>query len=881
MMDSYFPPMRRRTVIGGILAFFLVQLSVLAGYAVILLRTELARNPDAVLSRRLSPFLEFGRSVDRAASMLLRPQPSAHSLSEMHIVVADADWRRLEQSLPEGGLYNSDVIPWIPATVSAEGRTWSAHLRTVGTTAADWSRSKRSYELTFAEAEPFHDMERLLLLLPDAHDWLNDMVVMRRSKALGLVHPQVDLTALTINGRGPMVYLREEARSAAMASRQGRGGDAVLYGVSPDAGDVLPAINDQAYWQQDGASYVRAPADALAALLELSRPGADGDPEYLGKLGHVMDLDRLAAYLALRLSMGNALASASELQLLYRSDTGRFEPVARGVVLRKSRSIMAPSGIPLLDIASRVPFVRSKAQQLLNGVLHDAASDERFLADQARDAEAPFFADREKVPSNRMVRLALGQQVELLKNVTSTLHEQVASAEVLVDQRVVAESQDLLLAIDINARGPVAAEFLGVRFPPRFHTFIADGSVRLLRDTGDGVLNANDVVVPTSVSGSTLLLSAGDARLLWPGNPAISPEGELLRSPHRRHRFFLTKRGNVPSLTLDALPLPLIIGNAVTGGNGNVLGTALIDETASFGGLAPNLDRRTFLARYPIFRAAGSSGVVLSGNPVIEGIILVPPALAIMVEPGTHMRMGSGASIVAFGSVTMLGNADHPIRIGPAKPDGTWGTVAIVDAAEGSDMRYVQIDGGRGATVGTRVLPASLVFASSPGSITQVTIRDSQAASAIAVSRVFADIRDTTITGSHHESIHIEHALAGRIEDVTVAASTGSAIALIGSPIALRNAVVDGSADACVYASERAAPLVEHSRLQNCTVGIRADNGGHVVTKDVTLVGNTIGYFAGGGAPSFGAGSIVANDTLFIDNVHNSQEGSGGIVAVE
>jgi len=874
--------MRRNTaIIGGIVTVIIIQLVVLAGYAVILLRTELARDSDAELARRLSPFLEFGRSVDRAMSLFLKPPVAMHTLPEMHITIAEADENRLIQSLPERGAYDPDTIPWVPAVLSAEGRTWDVHLRTVGTMDADWSRPKRSYELKFAEGESFHHAQHLFLLLPDAHGWLNDALVKKRSRALGLVHPEVDFAAVTINGSRPMVYLREEAWGPDLGARQGRGGGTVLYGVSPDAGNALPATNDPSYWRQDGASSTRAPADALATLLELSRPGADSDPGYLSKLGHVIDVDRLAAYLALRLSLGNPPAAASELLLLYRRDTGRFEPMARGLMISDARSILAPSGIPLIDVAARVPSIRSKAHQLLSDVLTGADDDEQFIAEQARDLEAVSFADRAKLPSNRMVRAALFEQVRLLQGISTDLLGQISTAEVLVDQRMVAESPDLLLAIDVNARGPVAAELLGIQFPLRFSRFLADGSVRLMRDTGDGMPSSTDITVSIVASGGTLLLSKGDARLLWPGNPAISPEGDLLRPPHRRHRFFLMKQKDVPPLTLDTLPLPLLIGNAVTGGGGQVLGSALIDETASFGSLVPRLDRKTFLARSPAFRAAGSSGVLLSGSPVIEGTVLIPPTIPLIVAPGTRIRMGSGASIVSFAPVTMLADGERPIHIEPLKPGGTWGTVAIVDAAEASDVRNVEIEGGRGAIVGTRVLPASLMFAGSPGSITQVTVADAQGASAIGVSRVFADIRDSMITGSHHGGVLIEHALAGRMESVTVSASTGAAITLLGSPIVLRDVVVDGSADACVQAAERAAPLLESSRLQNCAIGIRAMDGGHVVAKNVTLVGNGVGFSAQGGVAAFGAGSIVANGTVFIDNAVNALEGSGGLVVVE
>jgi hypothetical protein len=119
------------------------------------------------------------------------------------------------------------------------------------------------------------------------------------------------------------------------------------------------------------------------------------------------------------------------------------------------------------------------------------------------------------------------------------------------------------------------------------------------------------------------------------------------------------------------------------------------------------------------------------------------------------------------------------------------------------------------------------------------------------------------------------------MESVSVFTSSGHAIDLRGSPVVIRNVIVEGSSQACVHVAERSTPLIEDSRLQGCTVGILSEDGGHVVGKNVTLVGNQIGYSAAGGSPAFGPGSIVAHGTVFVDNGDETKEEDGGVVAVE
>lgn len=874
--------MRRSTIVGGIAFLLVVQLGILAGYAVVLLRTELAAIPSTENAQRLSPFLEFGRTVDKWASTFYRAPAQEETLPMYGIDIAPEQWGRMLQSLPadsSSAPIDADQQPWVPAIFHAEGQEWNAHVRVITQSPAHWSWPKKSFDLRFPNDEPFHSMRRLQLLLPEERGWLSDVLLVDRSEELGLLHPAVSFVDVRLNGRGPMVYLAREGWSQDFAERQGRGGDSVLYRASAAATNAGADVQDAAYWEREGSEGARVPDDALGLLTELSRHGAEVDPDYLTKLGQVMDLDRLASAMALRLLMGNPVAEPDELRLLYAR--GKFEPVLWRINLAESRSILAPSGIPLLDAAMRVPSLRSRAQAMLHDyLLNHAADDQEFFRFTRSNIEAPLYADQWKLPSNRIVRNALRQQQALLERGMRNISEQLATAEVLINERIPLNEQDALLVIDANARGPTAAFLASIAFPPRYAGHLQKRKIRLMRDTGDGVYGSGDLPVPVVVTGSVMRLPSGQERLLWPGNPAVSG-GEVLRLPHRRHRFYIIADTDVPRLTVDALPLPVDIGNAVTGGSGQIIGTALVDDRVYGTILPPKITRSEFLKLHPQFTSADGNGVGLKGTVTLEGIIAVPADIALTVAPGTRIRMGSGASLLAFGSISMLGEEAAPITIGPANEQISWGTIAIIDAPEPSDLHYVTIEGGKGATAVGKTYPGSVTFAGSPGSITHVTVTDAEGESAIALSQVFVDVRDTNIQKSVHHGILVESALAGRIERVTILQSSGHAIALRGSPVVIRDSIIDVGAQACVYATERSTPFLERSRLRECAVGVLADNGAHVVARDVIVVANTVGLAARGGSAAFGPGSVIANDSMLTNNGTDTQVQSGGVVAVE
>lgn len=876
--------MRRRvSVFLAVAILLLMQVCILSGYAVVALRTEMLKAGDAHASDILSPFLEFGRSIDRWTSSWYGAEAPRKSLPSYTLTVDDDQWKRLQESLPKHGEpFEDALVPWVPATFTAEGQPMDVHVRVYGKTSADWMRPKKSWEVRFDDARAFHGMRHLLFLLPEEHGWLQDLLLQRRSKRWGLLYPESAFVSLMINGTGPMVYLRQEGWTEEMAQRQGRGAELALYQISSTRGGVLPASGDSAYWKRLGDEGSRVPDDTLAALLRLAEAGAENDPEYLASLSNVLDMDRLIALLALRLSMGNPVASDDALRLLFRGDKGIFEPVMLHMPMMSKRSILAPSGIPLIDVASRVPVIRSKALSLLaESLAHDQRDDAAFLADIRRDIEVPLYADRWKLPSNRMVRLALDRSMAIFRSNHDDLQSQMGSAEVLIREWRPAEEGEMLLTLDINARGPITAVLSTITLPERYRTQGASGLLSLVRDTGNGVYGPEDISVPLTFTGSTLMIDRGDAALLWPGNPAVGLDGELLRPPHRRHRFFLVGTSDVRPLTIDALPLPVSVRNAVTGGTGTILATVFIDDRVVAEAKVPSMGRKEFLARFPMFSAHGGSGVILKGTVTITKTIVIPPHLPVTVAPGTRMAMGSGASVISYSPLTMIGTTEAPISITPERRGGSWGTWALVDVAEPSDLHVVRVEGGQGLSYGGRNFLGSVTFMDSPGSLTDVEISGARGKAALALTQLSTEVRDTTVQDASGRGIVVTSALAGRIERTSVKGSQDHAIDLRGSSIVLRDINVQDSSGACIHVAERSAPLLERGTLERCAMGISTDDGGHIVARGVTLLGNAVGLHSGGGTASFGPGSIIASAMVFIDNGERVREGSGGIISVE
>ncbi|MEK7173597.1 MAG: CotH kinase family protein, partial [Patescibacteria group bacterium] len=111
-------------------------------------------------------------------------------------------------------------------------------------------------------------------------------------------------------------------------------------------------------------------------------------------------------------------------------------------------------------------------------------------------------------------------------------------------------------------------------------------------------------------------------------------------------------------------------------------------------------DMITFIKEHPQFRRLNAANNILTigpGRMVITKTAVLPIGTDLVIQPGTTIFMGEGASLVVYGRVEAHGTATRPIIIRglTTKP---WGSLLIIDRPnrQESIFEYVTMSGGSG-----------------------------------------------------------------------------------------------------------------------------------------------------------------------------------------
>ena len=157
-----------------------------------------------------------------------------------------------------------------------------------------------------------------------------------------------------------------------------------------------------------------------------------------------------------------------------------------------------------------------------------------------------------------------------------------------------------------------------------------------------------------------------------------------------------TVRVTVP---VEATIIGLVARNVITGDALDVAdirvasGPALPDVESSPGRTVPAI------ALPHGVRRLGRTARFGPGRVDLARTLVLPEGLDVVFEPGLHLRLGPGASLIVRGDLRADGTESAPVLIGPADPEVTWGTLAIQGrrlAPRRVTLRHTRIHGGAG-----------------------------------------------------------------------------------------------------------------------------------------------------------------------------------------
>ncbi len=820
-----------------------------------------AATADYRTSRRLDDWWSRSRTIHQAfasRALLALHTPAAVALERELSPAPDTRAVNLEVPVDRWNAAVGDPLTgfgqWVDAVLVDGPDRLTVKLRKRGDTSIHWTTPKVSFTMRTDRRRLVTSRRRWGFSVREP---LPSYVANRLALDAGLLAPASDVVPVFLNGRFYGLFRQLELVDESFLRRRHRMPGNIYRGDAIERGERFKGMpysvfESAAVWDRVAANdRPLAPPSRFPALLNASHGTAFAEHQQLMTL---LERDEMALLIAVLLLAGDPYHMDDLHNQFWYEDpsSGLFHPIPWDIRLRRLGQDAFPLNT-MLRAMVRDPHLVEAVQEHLHAWVRDERAPRvgGAWADSIVTRLAGAFRyeyKREGVipPVGRIDDVRA-----ILRFNTDSLRTWVNDASVAVG--VTLDGRTWIL--DFETHGYAGTMLDGIRFP---------GPIRgtrpqiVLDMNRNGRLDAADRRLPTTIrpeaEGTTVVTDRPvSLRAGW----TIREEKHFV--PDRVHyRIFLIGVGS------GATPQP-IIRNRLTG--------ATVTTTPwAAGELIPAR------ATWHPWRYEEPDGQQhnWSGNIVLNDTLRLAPTDTLVIEPGTTVRLGPEASLVAHGVVLARGTHSAPIRFERADPGRPWGTVALQGpGASGSRFREVEFRGGGGAAVdGVEYIGMVNVHWATDVRFDRVVFADNVRSD----DTLHALHAEVTVSESRFERANsdaVDYDLSrGAILDSDFDLSGGDAIDLMTSAPLIAGNTITRAGDKGISIGEASAPLVVANTLRENAVAIEVKDASEPRILRNSISDNEVGLrvtrknwrYGIGGWPKILGNTLSPNATdLFSD----------------
>lgn len=833
----------------------------------------------------------------------LNPFRTRHALLTCGLPIYDlkiknAEYRRIlavADQAKQRGILSDDLKQWSKAKFIHNGRTRNVKIRLRGDTPIHWANPRKSWRIRFKRNDPFEGQREINLIVTTDGKAICEYFTNNVFERLGMMTLRDGYAVLRLNGIPQGVYYRVEHIDSAMLANLRRPEGTVF--VNPRLGMELGSFKQQ---------IVKDDSAALRALQTLLDYEADPTPDRFVAATAVTDMDDYLRYVT-----GTTLFCSDHTHLGGDNHKLYHDP-SRGQFYRIPWDIEAQA-VPTLqrfeledhfatfDVFARWPMSEFRKSVLLdenyryqrNRMLWNLVRDGsllRQLDDTYSDVRPALWADvlgrgdevgrlagfRSLVSGNiDYIRTSLSKNLAELSIThaaggVASLRFSVNNASGIILQGINVSEKDATQSYShASERNPESGVYRLYRDTNNNKAWDAEDT--LIAEAGHRL---GDIRVFTQLR-EVMLPDAGvdenyTAYLYSRANGAdayrVKPLATVIYPKTRRYTYFLRRITEADDM-MEPPRISVDVVNAVTGVelSDNDLQVRAYSVTDYVSLKERFANRESFLEKNAEFTEHPSDkrAVLLdAGVHRIDGVIIIPERVRLVIRPDAELRMTVGSSIVCFGSVHAAGTSDSPIHIRSA--DGRpWGTFAIVRAVGESILKHVHVDGGSGATVEGITFTAAVAVHDADVLIESCRFVGAQADDAVNIKNGTFNIRESYWADNGGDGVDLDFA-TGVVARCHFRQNGGDALDLSGSKVTITRCRIERSGDKGISVGEQSDALVDDTLLIQNTLGIAVKDLSKALISNCTFIRNSAAISAYRKKPIFGGATAEVRNCVIV-----------------
>jgi len=742
------------------------------------------------------------------------------------------------------GFLDSGNDDYVPARIRYQDRNVRVKLRLKGDLPDHYMTDRWSFRIKVRGDDHLFGMKRFSVQHPMVRRHHREPLYLDHMRREGVLAPRYFFIRAVVNGEDVGLMAVEEHFSKELLESQQRregvilrfNGDNWWYFKSRYGGESGPyydfLVSDIEAYQEGRINRIPRLKKHRETAIGLLRGFLEG------KLttSDVFDVELMARYLVVnKLWNAEHTTVLDNLRLYLNPVSMRIEPIGF-------------DGVPLVDL--RVPSVDPPAGLFYKRIFDDPKFRTAYFATAKRigeEAGDPSFIrwveDREKE-----YLLALHQENPLIPHFLGDVirrHSKVLSRFDASMLKV--EESDFTMTIP------------GVRFPQVMKAYLIDD------DTGKLLELRNIMPVDVMVTGISVDEGGETVRPLYKeGEGPAFPIPFPARANEQTGRILTIDVGANFQSETDRI----IVTVKVAGHDGVYRETAIPYVMPESTTALPRLPTiRETLLRHPFleWRKKEKTLFVLNGDWSVQGDIILPDGIGLVVGPGTRLRFEPDSIALVRGPVTFEGTKQAPVVFEAKTPADGWGGLVVMDAPARSYVTHSHFRNLNGVQKNNWILTGGVTFRKAPVEISESSFSDVQAEDALNVIRSEFLLQNSSFRNTRSDAIDSDHS-NGKISGGRYTNVGGDGIDISGTKLVAENVILERINDKAFSIGEGSDAHIVRPSVSGAGTGVASKDGSRTRVEggDFTSVLH-VALMSYVKKPSYGPAELIADDVQFSD----------------
>lgn len=744
------------------------------------------------------------------------------NVKTINLFVSESNLKRLDERLPHSG------FEYVEGGLWDGGKIRKIKLKYRGDSNFHWQYYKKSMRIKTKKSSLYEGLRTFNLIIPKFKEKLHNYLGYKFAQEMGLLAPRCELVNVNMNGQLLGVYLLVE-KLEELTLRENGLMPADLYSGELVGMDAYQGISPELFqyprlWTKNAINnhYPDDSYKPLERLIQLLN--AESSEAIHAQLSDLLDIAAWGRFFAFEtLTQTFHFDNQHNWRIYYDPYRGVFLPVVWDPVAWHNSWRPLPGEVAQMDIVtSRLHTVLLKNGDFLKARQH---------------AIEDFYNDKKDVSFLQVVDSTIRQMTPALmadpnirpsdpqESVDAMLRLRAGIGKVFADikQGYVGSSSEVSYAVPqkdtfqllVSGRRPITE--LVLNYAKQVDT-VAAGTLHYW-------INDKELVVDIS---GTLSVEGSQVRIhtrLLPQLVSVFNE--------RKDRYKMHSQNVGPAY----YELVLNSGDAV---NRLLDLSVLYGDKQQFAREVRHIERVPFVGMYRVATPQPANiPEVWSDNVLIDGVKTITSE--VRIEPGTTVRLASGASLIFRNRVHAIGTKERPIRfIAKTENQTPWGMVALNGQnANGSRFKHIEFEGGSGLKGDLFEYTAMFSVHDVKGVVVEnCFFRDSKITDDM-VHAVYSDVRfsDCTFERSLMDALDIDISDAV-IERCRFVDSGNDSIDLMTSNAVVLDTVIENGGDKAASVGEGSHLLSINNVFRNNAIGVQAKDGSVASIYNTDLIGN-------------------------------------------